>query len=303
VPTVAEVHPSVDGTGLEVSGWFATWAEDSDGEAFLPTAFDTAAPAALAVGLPVLYAHAKNEVPVGFVKSMEVRPAGLWGSIILPAPLAGTKAAEIYAAVKAKVLDKFSVGGFWIRQNIGGKVKMLCDRLVEVSLTATPTNLYARAAGVTAVRGVKAVGGVWVPAWRSTSDGFNESNSEMRSPERQSIDTSARFRAAIGPCPLIASTNLAASSSVSGSGLKVLPRLVLIVALPTIDLTRFVTKAGLDLADLACFSADRVKSPTRGISPSRRGARTAWPSVTELSQSAPSKARRLGNISDDENCT
>jgi HK97 family phage prohead protease len=163
VPSVSEVHPSVDGTGLEVSGWFATWAKDSDGEAFLPTAFDTAAPAALAVGLPVLYAHAKNEVPVGFVKSMEVRPAGLWGSIILPAPLAGTKAAEIYEAVKAKILDKFSVGGFWLRKTIGGRIKLLCDRLVEVSLTATPTNLYARAASVSAVRGVKSVGGRWLP--------------------------------------------------------------------------------------------------------------------------------------------
>jgi HK97 family phage prohead protease len=106
---------------------------------FCPWAFDEAVASAMELGLPVLYAHKRNEVPVGYVKSLEVRPEGLFGSIILPAPLPGSKAAEVYAAVKSKVLDKFSVGGFWSRLNVGNKVKLICDRLVEISLAGTVT--------------------------------------------------------------------------------------------------------------------------------------------------------------------
>ncbi len=163
-PTVSEVPASTDGTGLEVSGYMATWDEDSHGESFLPTAFDGAIRTALAGGLPVLYQHKKSEVPLGFVKSMEVRLGGLWGSVILPAPAAGTKAAEVYAAVKQGFLRYFSVGGFWTRFNVAGKVKLLCDRLVEVSLCSTPVNQHARFAGSTAVQGVKALGDEWVLA-------------------------------------------------------------------------------------------------------------------------------------------
>jgi HK97 family phage prohead protease len=163
-PTVSEVPSSTDGTGLEVSGYMATWDEDSHGESFLPSAFDNAIRSALAGGLPVLYQHVKTEVPLGWVKSLEVRAGGLWGSVILPAPLAGTKAAEVYAAVKQGFLRHFSVGGFWTRFNVAGKVKLLCDRLVEVSLCSTPVNQHARFAGSTAVQGVKALGDDWVLA-------------------------------------------------------------------------------------------------------------------------------------------
>src|SRR5438105_4624981 len=107
VPSVREVPNSIDGTGLEVSGLFATFDTDSDGEEFFSWGFDDAIASAMELGLPVLYAHKRNEVPVGYVKSLEVRPEGLFGSIILPAPLPGSKAAEVYAAVRSKVLDKF----------------------------------------------------------------------------------------------------------------------------------------------------------------------------------------------------
>jgi HK97 family phage prohead protease len=163
VPSVREVPNSVDGTGLEIAGMFASFDEDSSGEQFLSWAFDDAIAGALKHGLPVLYAHKRNEVPVGYVKSLEVRPTGLFGSMILPAPLAGTKAAEIYAAVKSKVLDKFSIGGFWSRLNVGGKIYLLCDRLLECSLTSTPTAAGTRATSVSSVTGVKSVDGVWLP--------------------------------------------------------------------------------------------------------------------------------------------
>jgi hypothetical protein len=107
------------------------------------------------LGLPVLYAHKRNEVPGGYVKSLEVRQEGRFGSIILPAPLPGSKAAEIYAAAKFKVLDKFLVGGFWSRIRVGNKVKLICDRLVEISLAGTVTNPYSRASSVVAVQGIK----------------------------------------------------------------------------------------------------------------------------------------------------
>src|ERR1700693_1989138 len=79
VPSVSEVPNSTDGTGIELRGLFASFDRDSSGEQFLPWAFDKAIAAALAVGLPVLYAHNKGEVPIGFVKSLEVRPDGLFG--------------------------------------------------------------------------------------------------------------------------------------------------------------------------------------------------------------------------------
>jgi HK97 family phage prohead protease len=164
-PSVSEIPASTDGTGLEVSGWFATFDEDSHGEQFLPNAFDGAIRSALAGGLPVLYEHGKKDVPCGFVKSMEVKPGGLWGTVILPAPRPGTKAAEIYDAVKTNLLRYFSVGGFWTRLNVGGKVKLLCDRLVEVSLASRPVNARAHTAGISAVQGVKSLGGgEWVLA-------------------------------------------------------------------------------------------------------------------------------------------
>jgi hypothetical protein len=35
------------------------------------------------------------------------------------------------------------VGGLWERFNIGGKTKLMCKRLLEISLTSQPTNQYA----------------------------------------------------------------------------------------------------------------------------------------------------------------
>src|ERR1700730_1199584 len=150
MPSVAEVHESVDGTGLEVSGWFATFHEDSESEAFVPHAFAAAIPSALEAGLPVLLHHDKKEAPIGFVKTCEERPGGLWGSVILPKPTIGTKAFDVYEAVKAHLLRFFSVGGLWQRETIGGKVLLGCKRLLEISLTNCPSNIYARASGVRA---------------------------------------------------------------------------------------------------------------------------------------------------------
>jgi HK97 family phage prohead protease len=164
MPSVAEVHESADGTGLEVSGWFATWDTDSEDEAFLPKAFSGAIKSALAVGLPVLFHHAKADPPIGYVRTCEERPGGLWGSVILPRPTIGTKAYDIYAAVKSHLLNFFSVGGLWHRTMIGGKVKLGCKRLLEVSLTSQPANVNARTARVSGVVGVKSIGaGVWIP--------------------------------------------------------------------------------------------------------------------------------------------
>jgi HK97 family phage prohead protease len=162
-PSVAEVHESVDGSGLEVSGWFSTNDQDSEDEAFIPGAFSAAIPAAMAVGLPLLYHHIKTEPPIGEVKSIEERPGGLWGSVVIPRPAAGTRAATIYEALRQKLPLFFSVGGLWSRRTIAGKVFLGCKRLIEISLTSAPANVNARMAGVQAVSGVKSIGGVWVP--------------------------------------------------------------------------------------------------------------------------------------------
>jgi len=161
MPTVHEVASSADGTGLELSGYFATWDVDSDDEAFLPAAFNASLPAALTLGIPVLYNHLKNEAPIGFVKNAEIRPGGLWGSLILPKPVVGTKAFDIYSAIQTGSMGNlsFSVGGLWERLNIGGKVKLLCRRLMECSITSIPTNVFATATGVKSAVGVKSIGG------------------------------------------------------------------------------------------------------------------------------------------------
>ena len=41
-PTISELHSARDGEGLEITGWFSTWDEDTDREAFHPEAFDKA---------------------------------------------------------------------------------------------------------------------------------------------------------------------------------------------------------------------------------------------------------------------
>jgi HK97 family phage prohead protease len=133
----------------------------------VPQAFAAAIPSAMAAGLPVLYHHQKTEAPIGFVKTCEERPGGLWGSVILPKPAIGTKAFDLYEAVKSHLLNFFSVGGLWSRTTVGGKVKLGCKRLLEVSLSSVPSNVHAQARGVTAVHGVKAIGGVWVPDFQS----------------------------------------------------------------------------------------------------------------------------------------
>ena len=162
VPSVTEVHESADGTGLELSGLFATWDEDSAGEAFLPNAFDAAIGDFLKNPV-VLFMHDKKSPPIGFVKSIYATARGLEGSVILPAPAPGTKAYDIYQSAKAGLIRSFSVGGMWLRKTIGGKVKLLCSRLLEISLAPQPVNLHALAGSVTAVQGVKAIGGEWVP--------------------------------------------------------------------------------------------------------------------------------------------
>jgi len=57
LPTVKQLHSPVDGEALEVSGYFATWDEDSEADAFLSTAFDEALPRFLKLNPVVLYNH------------------------------------------------------------------------------------------------------------------------------------------------------------------------------------------------------------------------------------------------------
>jgi hypothetical protein len=82
----------------------------------------------------------------------------------------GTKAFDIYHAVKAGLISTWSVGGIWDRVNIGGKIRLMCKRLLELSLTSQPTNQYAQADKVVTVHGVKSIGGVWMPDSRSLWD-------------------------------------------------------------------------------------------------------------------------------------
>jgi HK97 family phage prohead protease len=165
IPSVKELHTARDSEALEVSGWLATWDEDSSAEAFISSAFDKALPQYLALNPVVLHNHNKNEPPCGRVVSAHIDKArGLYGTVLLPKPEISTKAMEVYSAVKNGLLKSFSVGGIWKRINVGGKVHLICERLVEVSLAGTPTNQFAVADGVASVRDVKSLGGVWVPA-------------------------------------------------------------------------------------------------------------------------------------------
>jgi HK97 family phage prohead protease len=170
IPTVKELHSAAGGEGLEVSGMAATWDEDTADEAFLPNAFDAAISNYLQYNPVVLHHHEKSSPPIGFCRECKVTPRGLWVACILPAPTVGTKAFDIYHAVKARLISTWSVGGLWDRVNIGGKVKLMCKRLLELSLTSQPTNQYAQADSVVAVHGVKSIGGVWMPDSRSRWD-------------------------------------------------------------------------------------------------------------------------------------
>jgi hypothetical protein len=58
----------------------------------------------------------------------------------------------------------YSVGGIWDRLQVGGRTKLLCKRLLEISLTSVATNPFAQLTAVSTVSGVKAMGSLWVPA-------------------------------------------------------------------------------------------------------------------------------------------
>lgn len=166
IPTVKELHSAVDGEGLEISGWFATWDQDTHDESFLPNAFTASLPAFLKDNPVALWQHDKKSPPIGRVTSAFIdRAKGLYGTIVLPRPAEGTKAFEIYDSVKNGLVRAFSVGGVWQRHNVGGQVKLMCKRLLEVSLAPLPVNTAAQVTGgVTAVQDVKSFGAEWVPA-------------------------------------------------------------------------------------------------------------------------------------------
>ena len=155
-----EVHSAVDGEGLQLSGWFATWDEDSAAEAFVCDAFDKALPRYLANNPIVLHMHKKSEPPVGRVVAAHIdKSKGVYGTVLLPKPEVGTKAMDVYNAAKNGLLKSFSVGGFWKRFDVGGKTKLICDRLLEVSLAGPNVNEWAISdGGVASVIGVKAIG-------------------------------------------------------------------------------------------------------------------------------------------------
>ena len=113
----------------------------------------------------MLHQHDKKSPAIGFVTSARVEPSkGVYGTCVLPKPEVGTKAMEIYSAVKNGLVKGFSVGGFWQRYQDGlGRTKLKCKRLLEVSLTGLPVNEYALAdGGITAVQGVKSIGSEWL---------------------------------------------------------------------------------------------------------------------------------------------
>lgn len=166
VPQVTEIAPAVNGEGLKLSGWFATWDQDSADEAFVRDAFDQSLPRYLSTNPIVLHMHNKSEPPVGRVISAHVdKSKGVYGTVLLPRPELGTKAMDIYNSVKNGLLKSFSVGGFWKRFQAAGSTKLICERLLEISLAGPNVNEYAVAEGdVEAVQGVKAIGGRWYTA-------------------------------------------------------------------------------------------------------------------------------------------
>src|SRR5437868_3133411 len=100
VPQVTELPRALGGEGLEISGMFATWDEDSAAEMFHPEAFTKSLPEFLARNPVALHNHKKTDPPIGRVTEAKVVPNGLWGTILLPKPALGTKAMEVYSAVK-----------------------------------------------------------------------------------------------------------------------------------------------------------------------------------------------------------
>jgi HK97 family phage prohead protease len=163
LPTITELPDPVDGDGLLVSGYFATWQTDSEEERFARHAFDQSLPAFLRGGNPVaLWNHRKGEAPIGRVTAAELRRDGLYGSILVPRPMAGTKSFELYSAIKSKLVNGFSVSGLFDKfRDTAGNVNIICRRIFEVSLTPCPVGASAVADSVVSVSGAKCIDGEW----------------------------------------------------------------------------------------------------------------------------------------------
>jgi HK97 family phage prohead protease len=160
VPSISLLPAGVDGEGVEATGWLCRFNElDSENEQFSIIGFKSALEGFMRNPV-VLFNHARSQVPIGRVTKADLRPEGLWGSVVIPKSERGTKGREVYEAVKNGLLKSFSISGMF--EHIGNTI--LVKRLIEVSIATQGVHDQALIHGPASVVQVKALGDSWVAA-------------------------------------------------------------------------------------------------------------------------------------------
>src|SRR5437588_6838338 len=120
VPLVTELHSPIDGDGLLLKGYAASWTLDRRGDAFNPKSLDRAVRKFMSTNPVLLFSHRLSLPPVGKVTKAEIhRDRGLWIEAVMPRPQAGTFASEVWDATKSGILKALSVNGKWFRKDRG----------------------------------------------------------------------------------------------------------------------------------------------------------------------------------------
>lgn len=126
---------------LELVGYASTWVLDRDGEYIDPRAYDTSLSLYLATNPMLLWQH-NQDWPLGQIVEAAVDANGLLVRAIVRKPEAGEEPWKLsaYNDIKAGIVRTFSVGGFFTRDFVGGRIVVTEVELLEISVVSIPSN-------------------------------------------------------------------------------------------------------------------------------------------------------------------
>lgn len=133
---------TLDASGnLELVGYASTWVMDRDGEYIDPRAYDGSLDAYLAKNPMLLWQH-NMDWPLGQVAEARVDGNGLMVRAIVRKPEDGEEPWKIsaYNDIKAGIVRTFSVGGFFTRDFVAGRIVVTEIELLEISVVSIPSN-------------------------------------------------------------------------------------------------------------------------------------------------------------------
>lgn len=123
---------------LIIEGYAAVWdGLDRQGENFAPGAFTRGIKSFLG-GQSALAFHHKTDQIVGKVLDLEERPAGLWMRARVDHQEPSSPLRHIYNAVKKGTINGLSVGGYFRRALVNGRLMIADMDFTEVSVTGVP---------------------------------------------------------------------------------------------------------------------------------------------------------------------